>query len=375
MKQLRLWVSFGFVALIISFSNSLQAHEIRPAIATMTINEDRSFTIKMETNVEALIAEIGAEHDDTDDAPTAVLYNQLRGLSSDELKDRFSKTASNWMANPSLSFEGKPAGLTLDKVEIPPVGDVDLARESSLFLSGTFPEAVDSFQWHYDKTYGASVLRIERPGQEVEAQFFAAGAKSEPFKIGVAEPRSWIEKAWDYGVIGFTHILPKGMDHILFVLGLFLLNTNWRPLLVQVTAFTIAHSVTLALGLYGVVNISPSIVEPLIALSIVYVAVENIFTQKLHVWRPIIVFVFGLLHGLGFAGILTEIGLPPSDFILGLIAFNVGVEFGQLAVIALAFLVVGWFVNKPWYRSRVVIPASLAIAAMGAFWFVERTFL
>ena len=102
---------------------------------------------------------------------------------------------------------------------------------------------------------------------------------------------------------------------------------------------------------------------------------ENIFTQKLHVWRPIIVFVFGLLHGLGFAGILTEIGLPPSDFILGLIAFNVGVEFGQLAVIALAFLVVGWFVNKPWYRSRVVIPASLAIAAMGAFWFVERTFL
>ena len=111
------------------------------------------------------------------------------------------------------------------------------------------------------------------------------------------------------------------------------------------------------------------------SLSIVYVAVENLFTSKLHPWRPVIVFAFGLLHGLGFAGILTEIGLPPSDFILGLIAFNVGVELGQLAVIALAFLAVGWFINQSWYRARVVVPASLAIAAMGAWWCVERVFL
>ncbi len=134
------------------------------------------------------------------------------------------------------------------------------------------------------------------------------------------------------------------------------------------------HSVTLALGLYGVVNISPSIVEPLIALSIVYVAVENIFTSKLHAWRPIVVFMFGLLHGLGFAGILTEIGLPRSDFLLGLVTFNIGVELGQLTVIALAFVFVGWFANRPGYRNAITIPASCAIAAIGAWWFVERTF-
>ena len=94
-------------------------------------------------------------------------------------------------------------------------------------------------------------------------------------------------------------------------------------------------------GLYGVVSVPPSVVEPLIAVSIVFIAVENFLTDRLTPWRPYLVFGFGLIHGLGFAGVLHEVGLARDDFINGLIAFNVGVEFGQLAVIALAFLVTG----------------------------------
>jgi hydrogenase/urease accessory protein HupE len=176
----------------------------------------------------------------------------------------------------------------------------------------------------------------------------------------------------DYTVLGFTHILPKGLDHILFVLGIFLLSARWRPLLYQVTAFTVAHSITLALSLYGIVSLPPSVVEPLIALSIVYVAVENILVSGLRPWRVWVVFAFGLLHGLGFAGVLTELGLPEGEFVPALVAFNVGVELGQLAVILLALAAVGWCRNRPWYRSRVVIPASLVIAATGAWWTVER---
>ena len=145
---------------------------------------------------------------------------------------------------------------------------------------------------------------------ELVTSWLDGGKPSETVPLAGAVPKSSLQTMSEYIRLGFVHIVPEGLDHILFVLGLFFLSTQLRPLLVQVTAFTIAHSITLALGLYGVVRIAPSIVEPLIALSIVYVAVENIATSKLSPWRPFVVFAFGLLHGLGFAGILQELGLP-----------------------------------------------------------------
>ncbi|MEP0941413.1 MAG: HupE/UreJ family protein [Rhizobiaceae bacterium] len=373
--MIRRFVGAGFLLFFVLFAQLGHAHEVRPTIFTLKFAQDRSFVLTADSNLEALLAGIGGEHEDTDDAPTAQDYNRLRALPSAELEAQFKSFSSRWLGDIGLTFDGSAAALEVQTIAIPDVGDLNNARDSMITLSGRVAEGVTKFNWAYPEKFGSSVLRVERPQQELQAQFFAAGGVSEPFDIGVAAPRSWMEKSIDYGVIGFTHILPKGLDHILFVLGLFLLNTNWRPLLVQVTAFTLAHSVTLAMGLYGVINLSPSIVEPLIALSIVYVAVENIFTNRLHAWRPVIVFLFGLLHGLGFAGILTEIGLPREDFILGLVTFNIGVELGQLTVIALAFLAVGWFINAAWYRSRITIPASVGIAAMGAYWFVERTIL
>jgi len=177
-------------------------------------------------------------------------------------------------------------------------------------------------------------------------------------------------------VLGFEHIVPKGIDHILFVLGLFLLSVKARPLLLQVTAFTLAHSITLGLTIYGVISLSPSVVEPLIALSIAYVGIENIFVKELKTWRVIIVFLFGLLHGMGFAGVLSELGLPESDFATALVFFNVGVEAGQLSVIAVSFMLVFWLLkNQQLYRQWVVIPVSALISLVGLFWTYERIFL
>jgi hypothetical protein len=356
-------------------TNMAWSHEARPTIFTLVFDTDRQFTLKADSNLEALVAGIGAEHDNTDDAPTVDVYKQLRSLSAEVMKNRFERFAPDWIREIGLHFGSTHAAMILETVTVPDPGDLDMARESTVLLSGGVPAGATTMTWAYPEKFGASVLRIVRPKQELQARFFGAGAASDAIEIGVSEPRSWMAKFVEYATVGFTHILPKGLDHILFVLGLFLLNTNGRPLLVQVTAFTLAHSVTLALGLYGIVSIPPTIVEPLIALSIIYVAVENIFTSRLHAWRPFVVFLFGLLHGLGFAGILTEIGLPRSDFLLGLVAFNIGVEFGQLAVIALAFLAVGWFSRASWYRSYITTPASVAIAAMGTWWFVERAIL
>ena len=176
-----------------------------------------------------------------------------------------------------------------------------------------------------------------------------------------------------YLELGFTHILPKGTDHILFVLGIFLLSIHLKPILMQVTAFTVAHTITLALTIYGVVSLSPRIVEPLIALSIVYVAVENILTPKLSPWRVAVVFAFGLLHGMGFAGVLSQLGLPRSEFLPALLSFNAGVEL-RSARRHLDRLPP----DRPAVPQQALVPpphrhpGSIAIAAIGLFWFVQR---
>lgn len=171
---------------------------------------------------------------------------------------------------------------------------------------------------------------------------------------------------------GFVHVLPRGLDHILFVLGLFFLSREWRPLIYQISVFTVAHTITLGLATMGLVNVSAQIVEPIIALSIAYVAVENIYRPKYTHWRLLVVLAFGLIHGLGFAGVLSEKNLPPGLLVTGLIGFNIGVEFGQLAVIAIAFAVTAWLKDAEKYRKYVVVPGSAMIAVMGLYWTVER---
>ena len=182
--------------------------------------------------------------------------------------------------------------------------------------------------------------------------------------------------AFLYLKLGFTHIIPLGFDHILFVLGLYLLSPKLKTVLWQATAFTLAHSITLGLGMYGLISPPPSIVEPIIALSILFVAFENLITDKLHKFRLFIVFAFGLIHGMGFASALKDLGLPPRAFFSSLITFNLGVELGQITIILLAYFLVGkWFGDKQWYRQRIVIPASILIGLIACYWTYERIFL
>jgi hypothetical protein len=369
------WLSrLPLVAIFALALNSAAAHEIRPAIVTALFTPDHRYEITIVANLEALLAGISPVHADTNESPSANLYNDLRALPPDALRARFNVFVPRWLAGIHAEFDGVRAPPRVSSVSIPPTGDLALARLSIVTLSGDIPETAEKFRWSYAADFGSNVLRVRRAGDdEMVTSWLKEGAISEPIPLTGAPSKSTAELFVEYVTLGFTHIVPKGLDHILFVLGLYLLSTRIKPLLVQVTAFTVAHSITLALGLYGIVNVSPSIVEPLIALSIAYVAIENLLTSKLHAWRPFVVFGFGLLHGLGFAGVLHEIGLPRSHYVTGLIAFNIGVELGQLAVITIAFAATGlWFRARPWYRARIVMPASAAIAVIGLFWTVQR---
>jgi hydrogenase/urease accessory protein HupE len=183
---------------------------------------------------------------------------------------------------------------------------------------------------------------------------------------------------------GYQHVLPLremrtdwtkialGLDHILFVLGIFLLSRSWKPVVTQVTAFTLAHSLTLGLAAAGYVKVPASVVEPIIAASIAAVALENIFRPDYSRWRLVIVAVFGAFHGLGFASGLSEHGIPQDGFLIALTGFNLGVEGAQLSVIALAFALTYWLKDEPTYRRWVVIPASAAIAVTGLYWAIQR---
>lgn len=193
------------------------------------------------------------------------------------------------------------------------------------------------------------------------------------------EERDFLSTAGLYVKIGIGHILPDGADHILFVLAIFLASVRTKALIWQISAFTVAHTVTLGLAASGFITPSPSVVEPLIAFTIAFVAIENLVFKDMTRWRPVVVFGFGLIHGLGFAGFFGELGLPPGQFWSALIGFNIGVEIGQLSVILVAAVlgvILRRALNDPYgqlrYRTYVVRPLSLLIGLTGLWWGVTR---
>ncbi len=257
-----------------------------------------------------------------------------------------------------------------------PHGSADALPPLATFrLRGRMPGDAKNLRWLYGLVIDPYPLTVRRADGGSNTEWIQGSNWSGTVDLsGQFRRASRWDVARDYARLGYTHILPKGLDHILFVLGLFLLSVRVRPILVQVTAFTIAHSITLALTMYGILSLPSRVVEPLIALSIAYVAIENLVTSQLKPWRLVLVFMFGLLHGMGFAGVLADLGLPRADFVTALLSFNLGVEAGQLSVIGIAALCVIWYRHRPWYHQRVVVPASLLIAVIGAYWTLTRAF-
>ena len=378
------------LALVLTLSSSpVHAHEIVPTIADLTVSEGRA-ELNLRINLEAFLAGVDLDTvEDTNDAPEAQDYDSLRALSEEALGARAPELLNGWNALPVVSVDGVPVALESVSITVPEGVDIELPRIAEWSLAGDMP-AGENVTVSWPDGGGDLVLRQ----QGVEAPFtgLVSGGDSSPaIALGGGDQATAWGTFGGYIPVGFDHILPQGLDHILFVLGLFLLSTHLRPLIWQVTAFTLAHTVTLALGALGLVTVPGSIVEPLIAASIVYVAVENIFARGLTKWRPAVIFGFGLLHGLGFASVLGEFGLPEDQFIPALIGFNVGVEVGQLTVIALAFCLI-WLgvlaarraeltgveemvTEYPVMFRAVSVTGSLAIALIGIYWVIERTLL
>jgi hydrogenase/urease accessory protein HupE len=252
-----------------------------------------------------------------------------------------------------------------------PSGQGDSVRIRVRYQAGRPVErlAVQARLFPYDALHQTFVNVYENGALATQA-VLDAGQPDYIYATGV-DPGAWSVIRM-FVPIGIHHILI-GPDHLLFLAGLLLLGGAWRRLLVVVTAFTLAHSVTLSLAVLGWVQPSPRIIEPAIALSIVYVGIDNLLVRGGRDARAWIAFAFGLIHGFGFANVLKEMALPPAALLWSLASFNVGVEIGQVTVV----LLVAAMLNALRRRSERVgrqigLWGSVLVIVAGAIWFVQR---
>ena len=370
---------FTLLLLFISLSKAY-ADVVKPALIEISVYSTGEVEVEVRASIEALLTGINAQFKNTQDAPTAEAYDELRVLESVALEQAFINFRQEMLEQIELKADDKKVDLSILTVHIPEPGYTKVPRISVIILKGNIAKSTKALQWYYPASFGDNAVRVRQIDEANEKwhwsqwQWLRNDKPSQSFSLEAIFTKAPLsETIWSYMVVGFDHIVPKGTDHIMFILGLFLFSLKMRPLLLQVTMFTVAHTMTLGLSVNGIINLPSNIVEPLIALSIAYVGIENIVAKQLHKSRLVLVFMFGLLHGLGFAGVLSDFGMPDDDFAIALISFNVGVEFGQLAVITVAFLAIGvWCRHKTWYRERIIIPGSMAISIVGLFWTLER---
>lgn len=339
-----------------------QAHELGVNRVEITVQDDGRYDVVIVTNPAALLARLELLRGD------AASMQDVAGTDGERLAR---------LAGVLLAHVHVRAGDAETRPElVPDFHRIPAAQgrgpdEWAVRLSGHLPAGAERITWQCAFVYGSYAVVVR--ARAVSVQWTYGSEPTAPMFLDGPRRLSASATAGRFVLEGFTHILPRGLDHVLFVLGVFLLSPRLRTVLAQLSAFTVAHSITFGLSMYGIVSLPSAIVEPAIALSIAYVAVENLTTSRLRSHRVALVFAFGLLHGLGFAGALSALALPRSQFLLALVGFNVGVEAGQVAVVVLALAA-----SAPWHRSPihyrrfVLVPSSIAIGAMGLLWTIAR---
>lgn len=375
----KLFICF-FYYLMLSTSYSAQAHVSELGKAEFELLNNNQYTITLHADLLHILSQKFTENIASKNVDDEMLINKINTMSISDLLKVLKESKQDLKSNTLIyldqqlvtieGFQGPTLSEVRHLISTPAGGN---GYPVTYIGKGNLSVTAKTVEIQLPEILGDTLLSIAKPQQMIVAQ----GRKSPTIAFAnsvtsISELTQTVSTFLTYSYQGFIHIIPKGLDHILFVLALFLLTAKFSTLLWQVSIFTLAHTITLALGIFGIVNISASIVEPLIALSIAYIAIENIYSGQLKKWRVGVIFLFGLLHGLGFASVLLELGLAPSQYIISLVAFNVGVEIAQITVLLVALLCLYRFQGKAWYRQRIITPFSLLIALVGFYWFIER---
>ena len=376
-KRIENNIIFFFIFFFLFISLSLKSHEIKPSIADFSINES-SLTFEIRLNAELILSGIDASDiQNTDNSNLSYKYDDLRKLPDNDLKENIMSNWDNISQNIYIKLDGDVQKLNLLSIEIINQRNYEVTRDTIISFHIPLDKKNTSFSFSMSKKFGSIILREQNLNKKVDqlyTNYLNSGDASDLINLNHTVALTKINSFIKYLFLGIQHIIPKGLDHILFIIGLFLFSNLIRPLLLQVTMFTIAHTITLVIASLSLINVNASIVEPLIALSIVYIGVENIFKKYSNTKiRYYVIFLFGLLHGLGFALVLKDVGLDYSNLLINLVSFNIGVEIAQIFILFLLYLTIGlFFSKKKYYKLIFQIPLSLFISLIAIYWFVER---
>src|SRR5210317_636429 len=365
-------------AILFFFSSTINSHEIKPAIVDLIIADGQA-SIDFKINAEQILSGVDAsQYQDTNDAPQAELYDQFREKNEEELKQDIQQ---NWnLFQDQITINGLE-GSSLSLVDLMIDQDVNPEYPRDTNLKTEVPLNQNQFTIQFATELGPVVIR---QFEDISKENMIFSTYLQPGEISAelspVSQATISQTIIEYIILGMEHIVPKGLDHILFIFGVFFFAVKLKPLLWQVTMCTLAHSLTLILASLKLVFIPASIIEPLIALSIGYVAFENIFQRqgKFHsrsnAIRYAVIFFFVLIHGLGFVFVLEDIGLPTGQLILSLLSFNIGVEIAQIGLVVLAYLLMFYPSKQLWYRKAIQIPCSFVIGLIGITGFLSESF-
>lgn len=346
-----------------------QAHDLPYALVEIHEGEETR-EVRIFTHVPALVLGVERTH------LTPAQADHLTTLPDNTLARRSEQFAQAMSATLYVAVDGVTVDApqvtmpTLDALRQDALITADMPRRGSPMRVVLEAMPADSLEIALPPGLGRAVIVLYQSDAVAGSWAIGAGEVSHP--IPLSTPMAWQQGFLTYLEQGILHIVPLGVDHILFVLALVLGCQRFGRLVLQLSVFTLAHSVTLAMAALGWVNPPSLLVEITIALSISALALSNLRARPNASLRLGLIFVFGLIHGLGFAGALGEFGLPAGQELTALIAFNLGVEVGQIAVVVAALICIASLRQIPDIRKRALQSASIAIAAMGLFWTVER---
>ena len=364
-----------FTFIFFNFFLNLSAHEIKPAIVEFNKVKNQ-INIVLKFNAEAFLANIDAsDYKETINFSNSIKYSELRLLPGETLKEKVFESRDQIINSIFIKTSKKQLNLKLVEIDVLEEKNIEKVRFTKVYLKTEIKFIETPITFSTKKIFGPLIFKnfsnIDKDTDKPQSQWLKPGNQTS--NLGSLQVKTNTTNFSILGIWnGILQIILYGFDHILFILGLFFFSHKLKPLLIQVTTFTIAHSITLIFGGLGYITISPLIIEVIIAASIIWIGFENLFRKKMKVSRIGVIFTFGLIHGLGFASMFKPKGLEGTDYYLNLLSFNIGIELGQLITLLPLIILIPLFNRLSWYRILIAMPASIIIALFGVEMFIDR---
>ncbi|OBZ14142.1 hypothetical protein A8L34_09255 [Bacillus sp. FJAT-27264] len=365
----------SLVILLMPFERKVDAHAYSAGYTTITLTQSAlEMTYALDDlSVIELIGGDTNKNGKLEGSEFSAVKARLESLLKENLLVLINSEPQEWIQVHSLTLEQESdAEKAVLKVSFPPVqATQSVSLTDYLYSKDSVANYVNLLTIHYGSSNTTQALsgKYRDWSMQLSDKDYASLPQNIQLTSEASDSTEVLSGWFSFFKLGMNHIL-SGYDHLLFLFSLLLARQTFKQYAAMITAFTIAHSITLTLTVLGIISLSPRIVEPAIALSICFVAIDNMIRKEVS-YRWVLTFLFGLIHGMGFADILTEMQLPKSQLAVDLVSFNLGIEAVQVILIAILLPVLG-LLHKWRFSRRAVLAGSSIAFLLGGVWLLQR---